>query len=155
LTARQRARGLDEPLVAEPDVLQHAQPPPERRRRREEIDSLVDGERKHVADGLATLLHAEHLGTIAAALALLTGDVHILEEIHFELLEPVALARLASAARHVEGERARAEAQRLRARQPRVELADLVEGLHVGDRIAARGASDRLLVDEANALHVL
>ena len=97
----------------------------------------------------------QHVGTIAAALALLAGDVHVLEEVHLELLEAVALALLAAAARHVEGEGARREPERLGARQPREELADLVEGLHVRDGIRARRAPDRLLVDEPDALEVL
>src|SRR5204863_5360639 len=48
-----------------------------------------------------------------------------------------------------------AEAERLRARERGEELPDLVEGLHVGDGVRARRATDRLLVDQADALQVL
>jgi hypothetical protein len=121
----------------------------------EELDRLVHRHAQHVADRAAADLHAEHLGPVAAALALLAGDVHVLEEVHLELLEAVALTRLAAAARHVEREGAGPETEGAGARQRREQLADLVEGLDVGDRIGARRPPDRLLVDEPHALEVL
>ena len=121
----------------------------------EEVDRLVDGHAQHVADRPPAELHAEHLRPIAAALTLLAGHVHILEEVHLQLLEAVALAGLAAAARHVERERAGAEAEGLRARQRGVDLADLVERLDVGHGIRAGRPTDRLLVDEADTLEVL
>src|SRR5262249_10528155 len=72
-----------------------------------------------------------------------------------ELLEAVALTLLAAAAGHVERKRASRQAERLRPRQPGEDLADLVEGLHVGDGVRARRATDRLLVDEPDAFQIL
>ncbi len=95
------------------------------------------------------------LGLVAASLAGLAGDVDVLEEVHLELLEAVALARLAPAAGHVEGEVPGGQPERLRPGQAREELADLVERLDVRHRVRARGPPDRLLVDEADAGQVL
>src|SRR3989475_12907575 len=93
--------------------------------------------------------------SVSPPLAFLAGDVHVLEEIHLDLLEAVALTRLAPAALDVERKRPRVEAERLGPRERGEELADLVERLHVGDRVRAGRAADRLLVDEAHALEVL
>src|SRR4029434_6674720 len=106
-------RRLPEPEIAEADGLQDREPPRQAVLGREEIDRLVDGHLQHVADGPVTELHAEHVGAVAPALALLAGDVHILEEVHLQLLESVALTRLAAAALDVERKRARVEPERL------------------------------------------
>src|SRR5207247_3049031 len=82
-------------------------------------------------------------------------DVHGLEEIRLELLQSVTLAGFAASARHIEGEGARVQSERLGPWQPREELADLVEGLDVGDGVRARGAADGLLVDEVYTLEEL
>src|SRR5205807_3514095 len=125
LAARQSRRRLTEAEIAEPDRLQSLQTAGEAVLRGEEVDGLVDGQVEHVADAAVAELHAEHVGPVASALALLTGDVHILEEVHLELLESVALTRLAAAALHVERERTRVEPERLGPRERGEELADL------------------------------
>ena len=155
LAARQLGRGLAQAQVAEPDFLQHLEPPLQHRLGGEEVDRLVHRLLQHLADVPALVGDLEHVGAIAAALALLAGHVHVLDEVHLELLEAVALARLAATARHVEREGAGTEAERLGSRQAREEPPDLVEGLHVRDRIGAGRAPDRLLVDEPDALEML
>src|SRR5207253_10933485 len=62
----------------------------------EEVHRVVHGHREHVGDRAASVLHAEHVGPVAPALALLAGDVHVLEEVHLELLEAVAMTFLAA-----------------------------------------------------------
>src|SRR5262249_57795363 len=99
-------------------------------------------------------LPAQHVGPVTTPLALLTGHGHIFEEVHLELLEPVALTLLAASAGHVERKRASRQAERLRPRQRGEDLADLVEGLHVSDGVRARRATDRLLIDEAGTLPI-
>src|SRR5437867_2061091 len=155
LAARQRRRRLTEPEIAEADGLQGSQATREAGLGGEEVDRLVDRHLEHVAHAPAAKPHAEDVCAVAPPLALGAGDVHVFEEVHLELLEAVALTRLAAPARHVEGERAGVEAERLRPRERREELADLVERLHVGDRVGAGGAPDRFLIDEADALQVL
>src|SRR5262249_27203795 len=92
---------------------------------------------------------------IPLALALRARDVDILDEVHLELLDAIAFTGLAAPARYVEREGAGAEPERLRARQPGEELADLVEGLDVGHGIGARRPADGLLIDEADAAEML
>src|SRR5436189_2565030 len=117
--------------------------------------TLFRSHREHVGDRAASVLHAEHVGPVAPALALLAGDVHVLEEVHLELLEAVALTFLAAPPRHVEREGASGQAERLRPRQLGENLPDLIEGLHVGHRVRAGGPADRLLIDEPHALEIL
>src|SRR5881296_2704962 len=101
------------------------------------------------------MLHGDDVGPVSPPLALLAGHVHVLEEVHLELLEAVALARLAPPARHIERERAGVEAERPGPGEGGVELPDLVERLDVGHGVRARRPADRLLVDQADPLHVL
>src|SRR5262249_15962931 len=97
----------------------------------------------------------QDFGAIALALALLAGGVHVLDEVHLELLHAVALARLAAPAGDVEREGARTEAEGLGARDPGEEPSNLVERLHVRHRIGARRAPDRFLVDQANPAEMI
>src|SRR4030095_11416727 len=137
LAARQRRRRLAEPEIPEPDGPERLQPSPQTVLRGEKFDGLVHGHLEDVADVAPAKLHAEDVRPVAPPLPLLTGDVHVLEEVHLELLEAVALTRLAAAALDVERERAGVEAERLGSRERGEELADLVEGFHVGDRVRA------------------
>ena len=88
LAARQRRGRLAEPEIAEPDHDVCS-----RRAGRsggEEVDGLVDGHLEDVADVAPAQLHAEDFGPVAPPFALLARRVHILEEVHLELLEAVA-----------------------------------------------------------------
>src|SRR5438034_10671264 len=112
LAPREGRGGLAQAQVAEADVLEHAEPPGEPRLGREELGGVVHGHVEHVADGAPAMLHGDDVGPVSPPLALLAGHVHVLEEVHLELLEAVALARLAPPARHIERERAGVEAER-------------------------------------------
>src|SRR5690606_5697872 len=98
-------------------------------------------------DGEALELHLERLAVVALAVAFLAGDVDIGQEVHLDLDQSVALARLAAAALDVEAEAAGLVAARLRLGQAGEPVADLGEGAGVGRRVGARGAADRRLVD--------
>ena len=75
------------------------------------------------------------------------GDVDVGQEVHLDLEEAVALARLAPAALDVEAEAAGLVAARLRLRQAGEPVADLGEGAGVGRRVGPRRSADRRLVD--------
>src|SRR5262249_46811045 len=81
-----------EPEVAEAHLLEHLEPPPERRHRGERLDRLVHGELEHLADVFPPIRDLAHLGLVAPPLARLAGHVDVLEEVHLQLLEAVALA---------------------------------------------------------------
>src|SRR5207245_7558353 len=100
LAAGERGRRLAEPKIAEADVAEDAERPGQRAVGCEELHRVVHGHREHVGDRAASVLHAAHVGPVAPALALLAGDVHVLEEVHLELLEAVAMTFLAATPRH-------------------------------------------------------
>ena len=131
LAARKGGRGLAEAQVAESDVLEDAQAPPDGRLSDEEVCRVIHRQGEHVGDVAPAQGHGEDVGAVAAPLAVRAGHVDILEEVHLELLEAIALAGLAAPARHVERERPGAQAQGLGAREGGEELADLVS-LDVG-----------------------
>ena len=74
----------------------------------EEQQRLVHGQVEHVGDGEAVVLHLQRGVVEALALADLAGHVNVGQEVHLHPLHAVALAGLAAAALHVEGEAARA-----------------------------------------------
>src|SRR6185437_7909909 len=89
----------------------------------------------------------QSLAVVAGAVADVAGDIDVGEEVHLDLDQPVALARLAPAALDVEAEAAGLVAARLALRQAGEPVADLGEGAGVGCGVGARGAADRRLVD--------
>ena len=88
-------------------------------------------------------------------MAHLARHVDVREEVHLDDLEPVPLTGLAASALHVEGETARFVPVGARFRRAREHVADAVEYLGVGGRVAARRAADGLLVDLDHLVQVL
>src|SRR4029079_8485248 len=89
------------------------------------------------------------------ALADLARDVHVRQELHLDLDDPVALAVLAPAALDVEAEPARRVAADARLGGSSEQLADRREQADVGGGVGARGAADRALVDLDDLVDVL
>ena len=65
---------------------------------------VFDRHLEHVGDGQAAEADLERLAVVALALAHLARHVDVGQEVHLDLHEAVALARLAAAALHVERE---------------------------------------------------
>ncbi len=101
------------------------------------------------------VLHRQGGVVEALALADLAGHVDVGQEVHLDLLDPVALAGLAAPALDVEREAPGRVAVHARVGQQREEVADQVEELGVGGRVAARRAADRALVDVDDLVDVL
>ena len=80
----------------------------------------------------AVVLHRQGRLVEAPAVADLAGHVDVGQEVHLDALHPVALAGLAAAALHVEGEAAGGVAVHPRLGQLGEEVADEVEELGVG-----------------------
>ena len=96
---------------------------------------------------LALELHLERFAVVAFAVARLARHVDVGEEVHLDLDQAVALARLAPAALDVEAEAARLVAARLAFGQAGEPVADVGEGAGIGRGVRARRAPDRRLVD--------
>ena len=105
-------------------------------------------------DVLAAILHVEHLRLEAHAVALVARNEDVREELHLDAHFALALACLAAPARHVEREVARGEAARFRVPGQREDLANRIERLQIRDRIRARRAADRRLIDEDDVADV-
>src|SRR4051794_17002216 len=147
LAAGERRRGLAEADVVEADIVQGAQAAGDLRHVLEELDRLLDRHLQHVADVLALEANLERLAVVALAVALLTGDVDVGQEVHLDLDLAVAAADLTAPALDVEAETSRLVTARPRLLSLGEELADVVEDTGVGSRIGARRAADRRLVD--------
>src|SRR5206468_10232967 len=92
---------------------------------------------------------------VAGAVAHVAGDVDVGQEVHLDLYEAVALARLAAAALDVEAEAAGLVAARLALAQAGEPVADRGEGAGVGRRVGARGAADRRLIDVDHLVEIV
>ena len=104
LAAGERRRGLPEVDVSEADVVERAQLGLRDRDVLEELQRLLDGHLEDVGDALALVVDLQRLAVVALAAADLARHVHVREELHLDLDDPVARTRLAASASHVERE---------------------------------------------------
>ena len=116
--ARQRGRALAELDVAEPDIEQGMELSRHDRHGLEELVRVLDRHAQHFGDVPALVLDFERLAVVALAVADVARHVDVGQEMHLDLDDPVALAGLAAAAFHVEGEASRAVATRARLGHP-------------------------------------
>src|SRR5277367_286834 len=155
LAARQRRRLLADLDIAEPHALQRLHLVADRRHRLEQVGGFLHRHVEHVGDRLVAIAHLQRFAIVALALADVAGDVDVGQEMHLDLDDAVALARLAAAALDVEGEAPGLVAARLRLGQAGEPVADRREGAGVGRGIGARGAADRRLVDVDHLVELL
>ena len=108
LAAAERRRRLADLDVAEADLLQHAHLVADAGDRLEEARPRPRRHVEHVGDRVALELHLQRLAVVAGAVAHVAGDVDVGQEVHLDLDQAVALARLAAAALDVEARSGRA-----------------------------------------------
>ena len=155
LAAGEGGGRLAELDVVQADVVEGLELAVDRRDVLEERQRLVDRHVQHLGDVLALVVDLQRLAVVALALADLALDVDVGQEVHLDLDDAVALARLAAAALDVEAEAARLVAAHLRLGRLGEHLADLVEDAGVGGRVGARRAADGGLVDLDDLVDVL
>jgi hypothetical protein len=119
----------------------------------EEPERFVDRHLEDGSDVAAAVVHAEHLRAEAPALAMVAAHEDVGHEVHLDLQPAHAFAGFATPARSVEAERRRVELGEARRGRRREQGAHVGQPLHVGERIGARRAADRRLVDEDDAVH--
>src|SRR5262245_32716458 len=119
--------------------------------RGEEPHPPVGPRRSPAPDPLAPPLHRQRLAVEPAAAAHVAQDLHVRQEAHLDLLQPLALARVAAAAGRVEGEPARGVAADPRLGRLREEATDRIPEADVRRRAGARRLADRRLVDLEDA----
>src|SRR3989442_869931 len=153
--AGERGGRLPEVDVVEADVVQGLQLRLDDGHGLEELEGLVDGHVEDFGDVLAFVVDVERLAVVALALAHVAGDVDVGQEVHLDLHEAVALARLAAPALDVEREAPGLVAAHPRLLRPGEQRADEREDAGVGGRVAARRAPDRRLVDVDDLVDVL
>jgi len=151
LATRQGRRGLAQSQVAESDLVQHAQLARDVGEVRVEVERLAYAHLQDLGDVAATVEDLQRLGSIARPAARLARHQHVGKEMHLHQDRSGAFARLAAAARNVEGKEPRPEAPGTSLGYRGQALADAVERLDVGDRVAARAAADRRLVHQFDA----
>ena len=153
LAPGERRRGLTEVDVAEAHVVQRAQLLLARRDVGEERERLLDGHLQDVGDALALVMDLERLAVVPLAAADLAWNVDVRQELHLDLDDPVAGARLAASTLHVEGEAARGVAAQARLGDSREQLADRREEPGVGGGIRSRRPADWRLIDLDHLVH--
>ena len=124
LAARDRRRLLAEADVAQPDGVERAELARDAGLVLEERERLGDRHLQHLGDVLALERDRQRLGVVALALARLALDVDVRQEVHLQLHDARALARLAPPALDVEREPPRLVAADLGLGQAREQVAD-------------------------------
>ena len=155
LAAGEGGGGLAEADVAEADLVEDVELVDDLGVAGEVDERLLDGHVEDVVDVLVAVFDLEDRGFVTGAVALFAGELDVGEELHFDGDGAVAFADVAAAAGDVEGEHAGGEVAALGVGLRGEELADVVEGLDVGDGVGARGAADGGLVDEDDLVEVL
>ena len=117
----------------------------------EELDGIVDAQRRALADALALEQNPQGFGIEASAAAHIAEHLHIRQEAHLDALHPLAFAGLAAAAGRIEREAAGREAADACVGGLGIQPADRVPESDVGGRTGARRLADRRLVDFEHA----
>ena len=112
----------------------------------EELYCLVDGHIQYIGDALSLVSYFQRLTVVTLAVAYLTWNIDIRQEVHLDGLVSISATRFASATLHVEGESARLVTTDLSLRKTHKQRADIAEHTCVGSWIAARGSADRTLI---------
>src|SRR6266542_1432158 len=141
--------------VAEADVVQCLQLLENARLVLEERERILDGQVENVGDAQAAESHLERLAIISLSLADVAGNVDVREEVHFDLHQSVAFARLTPAALYVEREAAWSIAANFRFRHFCEQPANRREQPGVCRGIRSWRATDRALVDVNDLVEVL
>src|ERR1019366_4911127 len=147
LAAGERGGGLSEVDVAQAHVVQRLQLDADLRQVFHQRQGVLDGGFQQIGDGVALELHLQGFAIVASPAAQIARHVDVRQEVHLDALEPVALARLAAAALHVEAEASRLVAALARFGQHGVQVADGGEEAGVGGGVGARRTADGALVD--------
>src|SRR6266436_10343310 len=155
LAAGDGGGGLPEADVVEPHVVQRLELLLDRGHRLEERERLRHRHVQDVGDVLALVADLERLAVVALSAADLAGHVHVGQEVHLDLHEPVALAGLAAPALDVEREAPRLVAAHARVGRAGEQRADEGEDPGVGGRVRPRRPPDRRLVDVDHLVEVL
>ena len=141
--------------VAQPHPLQRGHLLSNGRDGLEEVMGLVDGHFEDIGDRLALEQDLERFAVVAPTLADVAGHVDVGQEMHLDLDQAIALARLATPALDVEAEPPRSIAPGLGFREACEPVPDRLEGPGVGGRVRARGPPDGGLVDVDDLVEVL
>src|SRR3989442_37839 len=113
----------------------------------EKVERVGDRQVQDVGDRLSFITHLERFAIVPSALTDLARHVHVWQEVHLHLHEPIALTGFATAALHVERDPYRPVPPQLRFGEIGNQLADRCEEARIGRRIGPRRAADRALID--------
>src|ERR1700736_1861072 len=104
LASRQLRRGLSQPDVTEPDVVQGSKLDLDPGDVFEHLESLVNCELEHIGYRVTAKLDLLDLARVTGAVTHLTWHINVRQKVHLDLDDPVTLTRLTSPALDVEAE---------------------------------------------------
>jgi hypothetical protein len=146
---------LSEGNVSETDVDEHLKYPRDSGKRRKEREGFLAGHRKHFGDGFSFEFDFERFGIVPASLAGFAFDVHVREEVHFNLLHSRAFAYFATSALGVERKPSRSVSAFFRFEGGGEHLPYVGEKPRVGGNVGMGRASDGRLVDDDGFVQVV
>jgi len=154
LPARQRWHRLPQLHVVQPHIGQRLQRTHHVHVLREQAHGFGHGQLQHVGDAefLVQALDGDlaHLGAETRAVAVRATQVHVGQELHFDVLEARAAAGGTAPRARVEAEGAGGVLALTRQRRHRKQRAHGIERTHIAGRVGAGRLADGRLVDEVD-----
>ena len=147
LAAGQLRRRLSQLDIAEADIIERLYLIMDGRHILKEGQRLLHRHIEHIVDIFPLVPDLQRLPVIALSMADLAGNIYIGQEVHLNLDDAVAAARLTAAALHVEAEPPLCESSRPCIRRSREKIPDHIEHTRIGGRIGPRRPADRRLID--------
>lgn len=139
--------GLSKAKVAEADAGEHFKFFSNGRDIAKEGEALINGQIKHIGDGVTFKRDFERFAVEPFSFADITRHIDIGKEKHFDFAHAVALAVFAATSRDIEAEAAAGVAPDAGGGELGKEIADGGESAGVGEEIGAGCAAERALID--------
>src|SRR5262249_694745 len=114
----------------------------------EKQEGFANGHVQNLVNVFALVQDLEDAALVSRAFTFLADEFNVRQKLHLYSHSPVALAHFAPAAWNIERETAGVISACLRFARCSENVAYVVEGFDVGDRIGAGSTADRALIDE-------
>src|SRR6185369_3200106 len=155
LAARECRRGLSKSQITQTDFFQNAQLLGDLRSLGEEFQRFFDRKVQGLVNILSFVTNVEHLRFVACAFALLTDQLYVRKELHLDRDRTVPLTILTASTGNIEREMSGSEAAFLGFGKRRVQIANAVESLDIGNWIRSRRSTNRRLIYQNNLVNVV
>ncbi len=146
--------GLSEFDISESDIIENFENSLDPRKSDEEIERFFDGHPQNFGDGFSFEFHIKGFGIVPTSVTGFALDVHIGEEVHFDLLDSAPLTGFTSSTARIETESSDTIAPLLCLERAREHLTDMGKYARIRGDIGMRCSSDGRLINDDGLVSV-